>query len=132
MSEGFHDQQSNNFGRRQRPPDPVVQSAITWPVGTYSLPMTKGLSGCPNSAFFWKTGRRYQDTQDLRPRNDWSDPCHLLGPYSRNNMQQNFCSKTESTISENDVLEWDAGEYCIFKKGDCPAGEGADTPGGRC
>ncbi|XP_038049832.1 uncharacterized protein LOC119723332 [Patiria miniata] len=106
----------------QKSLNPVVQTAITWPVGTYSLPMTNGMSGCPNSAFFWQTGRRFQDTQDLFASNDWSDPCHLMGPYARNNVQQNFCSKTDAVVSEGDTPEWDAGEYCIFKKGSCPSG----------
>ncbi|XP_033637903.1 uncharacterized protein LOC117298694 [Asterias rubens] len=101
--------------------DPVVQSAITWPIGTYSLPMTDSLSGCPNSAFFWTTGRRFQDTQDLWANNQWSDPCHLPGPYARNNVQQNFCSKMDNLVTESD-LDWDEGEYCIFKKGICPSG----------
>jgi len=102
--------------------DPVIQTTITWPTGTYGLPMTNSLSGCPNSAFYWMTGRRYQDTEDLFPSNEWSNPCHLLGPYAKNNMQQNFCTKTQAVISEEDKLEWDAGEYCIFKKGACPTG----------
>ena len=79
--------------------DPVIQTTITWPTGTYGLPMTNSLSGCPNSAFYWMTGRRYQDTEDLFPSNEWSNPCHLLGPYAKNNMQQNFCIKTQYTYN---------------------------------
>ncbi|XP_033119835.1 uncharacterized protein LOC117119126 [Anneissia japonica] len=103
--------------------DPPVQIPITWPIGTYSLPMveSKG-TGCPDSHFSWKAGSRFQDTENYLSDNHWSDPCHLRGPYKRNDITQNFCSKT---VEYEDSYQWEWGEgtYCIFKKGtSCPAG----------
>ncbi|XP_072180200.1 uncharacterized protein [Diadema setosum] len=100
--------------------DPSVQVPVTWPYGTYSLPMPQ--VGCPTSHFYWQTGSRYQDTENYLPNNYWSDPCHLQGPYYRVSVEQNFCSKTNAAEDEYNWA-WPAGEYCVFKKGnECPDG----------
>ena len=56
--------------------DPEVRIPLTWPFGTYGLPMTK--SGCPNGNF-WHEGTRFHDTEDEDPDNLWSDPYDLAG-----------------------------------------------------
>ena len=83
---------------------------ITWPEGTYGLPMPK--SGCPKrSNFPWDSGYRYHDTEDRRSNNMWSSPFDLAGPYYKNNMYQNFCMKKkthsfclQSTLAKRAIL----------------------------
>ena len=90
---------------------------LTWPLGTYGLPMTK--SGCPEGDF-WNEGTRYHDTEDSDSNNNWSDPYHLAGRVAKDDMEQKFCMKTWSRTSTYD-LPWPKGKYCIYKKGDsCP------------
>ena len=89
---------------------------LTWPKGTYGLPMPK--SGCPKR---WHKGYRKHDTEDVFGANKWSYPFDLAGPYNRNDMTQNFCMKTEYTASVYD-LHWPKGQYCILKKRKCPGG----------
>ncbi|XP_068755958.1 uncharacterized protein [Montipora capricornis] len=103
-----------------RPQDPEVRIPLTWPFGTYGLPMTK--SGCPDGDF-WHKGTRYHDTEDDDSDNYWSDPYDLAGKVDKNNMEQKFCMKTKSKTSEYE-LPWPKGKYCIYKKGDCPEGFG--------
>ncbi|XP_068755959.1 uncharacterized protein [Montipora capricornis] len=103
------------------PEDPVVRIPLTWPLGTYGLPMTK--SGCPHGDF-WHEGTRYHDTEDELPKNKWSDPYDLAGRANKKNMEQKFCMKTQSKTSKYD-LPWPKGKYCIYKKGDCPEGFGS-------
>ena len=81
--------------------------------------MTK--SGCPGGSF-WHKGRRYHDTEDNNASNDWSVPYDLAGRVARNNMEQKFCMKTKRRTSDYN-LPWPEGKYCIFKKGNCPAGQ---------
>ncbi|XP_068753764.1 uncharacterized protein [Montipora capricornis] len=102
------------------PRDPLVRIPLTWPSGTYGLPMTK--SGCPKGNF-WHQGTRFHDTEDDDSSNSWSDPYDLAGTVSKNNMEQKFCMKTKSKASEFE-LSWPKGKYCIYKKGDCPEGFG--------
>ena len=93
---------------------------LTWPKGTYGLPMPK--SGCPKeSNFSWHEGYRKHDTEDVRADNKWSSPFDLAGKYNRNEMTQKFCMKTKVTTSDYD-LPWPRGKYCILKKGECPEG----------
>ena len=93
---------------------------LTWPRGTYGLPMPK--SGCPKgSKFPWHQGYRKHDTEDTRANNSWSSPFDLAGPYDRNDMSQAFCMKTKDTASDYN-LPWPRGQYCILKKGECPEG----------
>ena len=97
-----------------------MQIPLTWPKGTYGLP--KPTSGCPKgSNFQWHEGYRKHDTEDTRSSNRWSSPYDLAGPYSEDDMYQNFCVKTRHTASDYD-LPWPKGKYCILKKGECPEG----------
>ncbi|XP_068753240.1 uncharacterized protein [Montipora capricornis] len=90
------------------PEDPLVRIPLTWPLGTYGLPMTK--SGCPHGDF-WHEGTRYHDTEDVNPKNHWSNPYDLAGKVNKSYMEQKFCMKTLS-------------KTCIYKKGNCPEGFG--------
>ncbi|KAJ7378967.1 hypothetical protein OS493_019666, partial [Desmophyllum pertusum] len=94
---------------------PEVRIPLTWPVGTYGLPMPK--SGCPKGITFpWHVGTRHHDTEDHSPGNNWSTPYDLAGYVDRNNMEQKFCMKTQ----RNSGISWPKGQYCILKKGPCP------------
>ena len=98
--------------------DPEVRIPLTWPVGTYGLPMPK--SGCPKGITFpWHVGTRYHDTEDGSANNRWSTPYHLAGKVSKSNMEQKFCMKTQRTFG----ISWPKGKYCILKKGPCPQGQ---------
>ncbi|XP_070568158.1 uncharacterized protein [Ptychodera flava] len=100
--------------------NPSVQTPITWPSGTYGLP--KPNYGCPfSSGFSWYSGWRKHDTEDIGASNAWSNPYDLMGPYTRTDMHQNFCMKTTTQGTSYD-WKWTSGEYCIFKKGNCPSG----------
>ncbi|XP_054770615.2 uncharacterized protein LOC129278492 isoform X2 [Lytechinus pictus] len=113
-------EQFAGWNNAQMAKDPVIQVPLTWPYGTYTLPMPK--VGCPVAHFYWRTGSRFQDTEKYLPNNYWSDPCHLQGPYHFYNVEQNFCSKTVPAEDDYD-WEWPQGEYCILKKGtECPSG----------
>ncbi|XP_038049834.1 uncharacterized protein LOC119723333 [Patiria miniata] len=97
----------------------AAQLPSTWPSGTYALPMAD--TGCPNTYYYFKTGRRYHDTQDLLPNNQWSNPLHLKGIRSNTDVEQNFCVKTDFDPAGGSSPEWGPGQYCIFKKGAlCP------------
>ncbi|XP_078383252.1 uncharacterized protein LOC144665838 [Oculina patagonica] len=102
----------------RNPHDPDVRIPLTWPLGTYGLPMT--IYGCPKGSF-WHLGTRYHDTEDSNSRNAWSNPYSLAGQIGKNNMEQRFCMKTEYKTSEYS-FPWPKGRYCIFKKGKCPKG----------
>ncbi|CAH1232650.1 Hypp485 [Branchiostoma lanceolatum] len=89
-----------------------------WPRGSYGLPRTN--TGCPVAANArWRDGLRHHDTEDDDNSNQWSSGIHFDGGYG-GNMDQKFCMKTEASMGEGN---WPAGNYCIFKKGNCPAGE---------
>ena len=98
--------------------DPDVRIPLTWPFGTYGLPMAK--SGCPKGTF-WNAGTRYHDTEDHDPNNSWSHPYDLAGHVGKSNMDQKFCMKTRAETSQYN-LPWPKGQYCIYKKGTCPQG----------
>ncbi|XP_078382883.1 uncharacterized protein LOC144665526 [Oculina patagonica] len=103
-----------------KPFDPEVRIPLTWPVGTYGLPMPK--AGCPKGVTFsWHVGTRYQDTEDSRGKNSWSNPYDLAGSLGRSHMEQKFCMKTIVGDKENGI-SWPRGQYCILKKGNCPEG----------
>lgn len=95
-------------------------TAVTWPRGTYGLP--KPLSGCPSGhgKFPWHSGWRYHDTEDRNSNNHWSNPYHLAGYHRSNNMAQHFCFKTVYRTAGS--RPWPRGQYCVFKKGNCPPG----------
>ncbi|ELU18815.1 hypothetical protein CAPTEDRAFT_180131 [Capitella teleta] len=84
-----------------------------WPEGTYGLPMAT--SGCPASQDFDRT----QNTED---ESKASDSIHLAGVSSdlSDSIVQNFCMKTSYTQDGDYVFT--KGQYCLFKKGECPAG----------
>ncbi|KAL9963063.1 hypothetical protein ACROYT_G032229 [Oculina patagonica] len=92
------------------PHDPDVRIPLTWPLGTYGLPMTK--SGCPKGSV-WHEGTIFHDTAGS---NSWSNPYDLAGKVAKNDMEQKFCMKTEYKTSSNS-LPWPRGQYCIFAKG---------------
>ncbi|CAH3162231.1 unnamed protein product [Pocillopora meandrina] len=99
------------------PIDPPVVIPLTWPQGTYGLPMTT--HGCPRAAgFTWHHGYRYHENEI---GNSWSYPYHLAGKKSIWTNQQAFCIKTKDQGTKYD-LTWSPGQYCLFKKGDCPEG----------
>ena len=101
--------------------DPEVRIPLTWPLGTYGLPMPK--AGCPKGTkVIWHEGTRYQDTEDAWGKNYWSNPYDLAGRVWKNDMEQKFCMKTLAKASEYS-LAWPKGQYCILKKGPCPEGE---------
>ncbi|XP_071798874.1 uncharacterized protein [Asterias amurensis] len=92
---------------------------INWPSGVYGLPTPT--SGCPTGVI-WETGSRYQDTEDTGSYNYWypSTGIHLLGPYGKDDMTQNFCMKTRDHTDEAEG-DWPQGRYCVFKYGpNCP------------
>ena len=77
-------------------------------------------SGCPVSTeFFWSEGLLQQDTEDLRPSNNWSSSFHLNGENRDSTILQHFCVKTNDTGK----TQWPAGKYCIYKKEKCPYGK---------
>ena len=97
--------------------DPELTIPLTWPKGTYGLPMAK--NGCPRGTNFgWNEGVRFQDTEDDDPNNSWSKYYDLAGLAKKNNMEQKFCIKTQPY----GILNWPSGEYCILKKRTCPKG----------
>lgn len=96
--------------------DPDVRIPLTWPFGTYGLPMAK--SGCPKGTF---GGTRYHDTEDDGANNHWSHSYDLAGNVGKSSMEQRFCMKTRAETSEYN-LPWPKGQYCIYKKGNCPQG----------
>lgn len=94
--------------------DPSLTIPITWPKGTYGLPMPT--SGCPQET--WKTGFRKQGTEWLSIK---SDPMHLDVINTYYHTTQKFCMKTED---EQVMDEWifQEGHYCIYRKGnECPS-----------
>ncbi|XP_077866358.1 uncharacterized protein LOC102809047 [Saccoglossus kowalevskii] len=108
-----------NYKGLESSSNPIVQTPLTWPEGSYGIPDTT--SDCPLAPdFVWETGARFQDTENSGTGNDWSTPYNLKGPYFQNDMQQNFCMKTLATSTQYD-WSWGEGEYCIYRKGVCPA-----------
>ncbi|XP_071478967.1 uncharacterized protein [Diadema antillarum] len=92
---------------------------LSWPEGTYGLP--KARDGCPNSAIRFSEGRRRHDTENSNNANEWSDPLHLAGSVSHENIEQQFCIKTVAEMSDDPWI-FQPGTYCIYKRGDCPSG----------
>ena len=71
---------------------------FNWPHGTYGLP--KSIYGCPNTyGFRWKTGFRYQDTEDDGTENQRSDVFHLAANFSEDGISNEFCIK-DSDVGE--------------------------------
>ncbi|XP_078384159.1 uncharacterized protein LOC144666638 [Oculina patagonica] len=105
--------------------DHPVQIPLTWPLGTYGLPETT--SGCPKGkGSVWHKGTRFHDTEDglfVRADNAWSYFYDLAGYKNKDNMEQKFCMRTKKQTTKYD-LPWPKGQYCIFKKRNCPKGFG--------
>jgi len=100
--------------------DPAVRIPLTWPEGTYGLPMPK--EGCPKEKWWtWHTGTRYQDTEDSDSNNDWSSHFNLAWDNKRNDVVMKYCIKTNFK-GAGYPLPWPKGDYCIHKKGRCPEG----------
>ncbi|XP_078363220.1 uncharacterized protein LOC144647310 [Oculina patagonica] len=96
----------------------ATTSSYLWPSGTYGLPRSK--LGCPQSySSDWKTGWRYQDTENSSPKNAFSDGFHMDAMIWKDNMNKSFCIKVKDNPVENEGM-WPKGQYCIYKKGDCP------------
>lgn len=96
----------------------VVSASSKWPGGTYGLPRAQ--SGCPSSnQFTWRTGWRYQDTEDIFPSNARSSNFHLDASVDKNNLKRSFCIKTDTSANTSRTI-WPKGKYCIYKKGACP------------
>ena len=93
---------------------------LTWPEGTYGLPMPK--EGCPKEkGLTWHAGTRYQDTEDSHSRNQWSSHFNLAWDNKRNDVVMKYCIKTNFK-GAGYPLPWPKGKYCIHKKGHCPEG----------
>ncbi|XP_044163813.1 uncharacterized protein LOC122948184, partial [Acropora millepora] len=98
---------SYNFIERRDP--------IKWPAGTYGIP--KPGSGCPVAdGFEWMTGSRSQHTES---NNNKSVSFHLDAVVSKQKVKRSFCLKT-STAKDQNRTSWPSGQYCIYKKGNCP------------
>lgn len=78
-----------------------------WPKGSYGLP--RPMLGCPMSnAPEWKTGWRYQDTEDTNPDNRISESFHMDTVVNKNDMNKSFCMTTQTKGAE-----WPKGEHII-------------------
>lgn len=93
---------------------------IYWPDGTYGLP--EPTTGCPIG---WLTGSTYHNTEDDQNNNRRSNfSNHFSGMFNSRGIEQNFCIKVNSLNNSNETLSnkilWPDGQYCIYKKGDCP------------
>ncbi|KAJ7370795.1 hypothetical protein OS493_029785 [Desmophyllum pertusum] len=98
----------------------AILATTKWPAGTYGIPRAQ--SGCPSSSgFTWRTGWRFQDTEDFLPSNKHSSNFHLDATVNKNDLKRSFCMKTD-TSSDASKPDWPKGKYCIYKKGSCPKG----------
>lgn len=85
---------SNNAFKSQDKYIYLNSVSVTWPSGTYGLPMTK--SGCPESSGFrWKTGARFYDTEDDENENFKSSFYNLAGNVNEDGVTLQFCLKTD-------------------------------------
>lgn len=91
-----------------------LEAEVPWPEGTYGLPKAK--TGCPVS-LEWTTGWRFEDTEDNNPSNQKSLSYHLDAAVGTD-INRTFCMK----VKNSETTPWPRGQYCIFKKGDCPKG----------
>lgn len=116
---------SSNFSRRKSKGfravftlNPKSPSVPDWPSGTFGLPRAK--LGCPQSDnnITWFTGWRYQDTEDQNAANQKSRSFHMDAVVEKSSVNRSFCIATKNSGTR----EWPKGQYCIYKKGECPAG----------
>ena len=83
-----------------------------WPFGTYDLPRPR--LGCPASyRFEWKTGWRYQNTDDSLPSNDYSDIFHIDATVWEDDLNKTFCIEEEKAFGGKDGI-WRKGERFVF------------------
>lgn len=94
---------------------------LVWPDGTYGLPKAK--AGCPKGeGFDFISGWRKFDTENSGTTNLFSSPIHLSGHFGRD-ITESFCIKrTAQGNRKFRRKQWPKGNYCIYKKGDCPIG----------
>lgn len=101
------------------PKDPDIRIPLTWPNGTYGLPMPD--TGCPKDGI-WQGGYRKHDTEDDDASNGWSTPNHFSSSPQLKDITENFCIKDRKELSKFD-LPWQPGKYCIFQfDNKCPTG----------
>ncbi|XP_061177538.1 uncharacterized protein LOC133186319 [Saccostrea echinata] len=103
----------------EKPPSVDMRLPITWPTGTYGLYMPK--TGCPKDPSGFSTGYFIDDTEDFKNQNNWTTGIHLNGTFNHGEIATYFCMKIKVTPTEYNRT-WPSGNYCILKKGDCPAG----------
>ena len=86
-----------------------ITASSKWPAGTYGLPRAQ--SGCPSSnQFTWRTGWRYQDTEDIFPSNARSSNFHLDASVDKNNLKRSFCIKTDTSANTSRTI-WPKGRW---------------------
>ncbi|XP_015754342.1 PREDICTED: uncharacterized protein LOC107333990 isoform X2 [Acropora digitifera] len=91
---------------------------INWPAGTYGIP--RPVSGCPSvDGFQWMTGWRSQEAYYYESNNNKSASFHLDAVVNKQKVKRSFCLKT-STAKDQNRTTWPSGQYCIYKKGNCP------------
>lgn len=93
------------------PIDVFSTASLSWPSGNYGLPMP--VSGCPRSNFTWKTGWRFQDTEDKDPRNGRSPVLHVEGLVRDSSVNRSFCMKT-SGAGNADATRWPKGRNPVL------------------
>ena len=104
--------------------------ATRWPDGIYGLQAT--MFGCPeNELHGWATGYANLTIDTNSSNMIWNDDDpdsfepHILGPYTKQSVQLNFCiKKNSSRLEKSSATTWPGGNYCIYKAGNaCPEGE---------
>ena len=88
---------------------PGNSECVHWPSGKYGLP--KATSGCPSSyGFHWRTGWRFQDTNNYYSNNRKSEEFHLDGEVDNIKVNRSFCIKTNTVNDlENSSPFWPSG-----------------------
>ncbi|VDI65084.1 Hypothetical predicted protein [Mytilus galloprovincialis] len=105
-----------------------------WPGGNYALHTS--MFGCPEDVDYgWMSGYVNMTLLPKSRNMFWNDldwftfEPHILGPYTQQAIQINFCIMNSTTTATADN-PWPAGNYCIYKASDiCPIGfnEGSMT-----
>jgi len=109
----------------QQPTDPTDPAPEEWPFGKFSL--LRAGEECAKGNSVFKTGARYQDTEDDGSVNDWPIDSPGIGAYMKmDGFDLNFCTKKANRGDYN----WPSGEYCVLKFGNkCPfQGNNRDNP----
>ena len=85
----------------------ILEVGPAWPKGTYGLPRPS--LGCPlSNAPEWKTGWRFQDTEDTNPNNYKSDSFHMDAVVDKSAINKTFCIATKT---QKKAPAWPKGEY---------------------